>query len=327
MVTSPPVESDVVFNVVWAGEVYPYLRTFVASLLDRTEARFRFVVNGCPAEHLPMMAAFAERHPDRVIDLIDLDPPHRPYTHGEALDRVRAQRDDGPLFATIDSDILARGPFLADLLGELVDDVVAVTSGRGVWADTDVVPEGHPGVNGEYFFDRSGFTFGSPHLAVYRREPLEATCERWGVGFGAGGPELDDRVRARLAEAGHDYWVYDTAKVVNVLLQLDGGTLRHREHPGILHIGGMSHFFAPWQFVEAVDGTGMDGSGMEPDWARWDGMASRYEVARYTAGVLSVLTAGGTAPPIPEGVDPALVGRLEEVRAALIDVVGAHRGD
>ena len=43
-------EADLVFNVVWTGTVFPFLQYFVASQIAQSEARFRFVANGCPPD-------------------------------------------------------------------------------------------------------------------------------------------------------------------------------------------------------------------------------------------------------------------------------------
>ena len=74
---------------------------------------------------------------------------------------------DEPILSAHDEETLSRA-----IEAGLLADHAAVTSGREVWSSTNVLPEGHPGVPGEVFFDRSGFTFGSPHLALYRRAEL-----------------------------------------------------------------------------------------------------------------------------------------------------------
>src|SRR5205085_1545998 len=118
----------------------------------------------------------------------------------------------------------------------------------------------------------SGFLFGSPHFAIYRRGPLDDTLRRWGLHFGEGGKGLSEQARARLTDAGHDYFIYDTAKLVNIFLQEDGYVLRHTEHANLLHIGGLSHYLAPPRMVTR------EGREPEPDWARWNGMSQRFEV-------------------------------------------------
>src|SRR5690606_7340430 len=137
------------------------------------------------------------------------------------------------------------------------------------------------------------------------------TRARWGVRFGSAGNDLTSEAKAALTAAGHDYWIYDTGKVVNIFLQVDGHRLCHFEHPALLHVGGMSHYLSP---PEA--GGELLAAEEEPD-QRWPWPTSRLEVARHTAGLLRSLCDGDPAPPPLAGVDPELARRLERVRTAL----------
>ena len=237
-------EPDLVFNVVWTGTAFTYLRYFVASQIAQSQARFRFVVNGCPPEQVALMEQMARRHPDQVVEVLEV--AEEMGAHGVALEAVRTQRDDGELFGLIDPDIKANAPFVPELAALLEGPCVAVSSATEVWSDTNVVPPGHPGVAGEHFFGEDGFVFGGPHLTLYRRDALDETCERWGVHLGSAGPELSEAAQHRLADLlGRRFIVFDTGKIVNALLQADGGTVVHQDLPQIVHIGGMSHYLAP----------------------------------------------------------------------------------
>lgn len=312
---TPAPDHTFVYNVVWTGSVFTYLRYFVASQIDHSTARFRFLGNGCPPEQLAMMERFAERQPDRVIEVLETSP--KMVNHGTALEAVRVSRDDGEFFCFIDPDILARGPFVATFAEALDDSCVGVTSGRGVWVDDDRVPPGHPGVAGEHFYSQDGYLFGSPHFAMYRREPLDATIDRWGVTFDSAGVDLSDAARAGLRDAGHDYLVYDTGKLVNIFLQEDGNVLCHIEHPQLMHVGGVSHYLAPTGMRER------EGEEPEPDWATWRGMSSRFEVARFTASVIRELAEGHPAPEVPE-LDASMRERLVRVRTALVELMATY---
>ena len=313
-----PAERDLVFNVVWTGPVFPYLRHFVASQIRHSEARFRFVVNGCPPEQVRLMERFAEAHPDRVVEVLEVC--ERMEAHGVALDRVRARRDEGDWFCLIDPDIKANAPWVGELTSLLGGRTVAVSSGKEVWATDNLVPEGHPGVAGEFYFDRKGFTFGSPHLAIYRRDELDATCERWGIGLGSAGPELRDDTKAALISMGHEYKIYDTGKIVNALLQIDGDRLVHRDLDQLVHIGGLSHYLSPSDYITLPDGS------KEPEWARWQDprTQTRLKVARHTALLLRHLCDGGPAPVPPEGVDQDMAARLARVEAEVKDLVATY---
>ena len=88
--------------------------------------------------------------------------------------------------------------------------------------------------------------FGSPHVALYRREALDDTRGRWGVSLASAGNDISDAARSRLEAVGRSFWVYDTAKIVNILMQADGHHLSHRENPNLVHIGGVSHYLASY---------------------------------------------------------------------------------
>jgi hypothetical protein len=307
-------DSAFVFNVVWTGTTFRYLQYFVSSLLANSGSRFRFVANGCSPESITMMEAFAAERPDRVLDVLEVSSEM--VAHGVALDATIRATDDGEFFCLIDPDIKANRPFVAHF-SALLADHDAVTSGREVWTDDNVVPEGHRGVGGRHFYDREGFVFGSPHLALYRRAALDDTMARWGVGFGSAGPDLSDQAKAALAAFGHDYAMYDTGKIVNILLQADGHRLVHSEHPDLIHIGGMSHYLSPPSWVQH------EGE-VEPDWVKYPGMTSRFEVARFTARMLRALSDGQAAPDLPGGLEPDMEARLSLVRTEMIDLLERH---
>lgn len=311
-------DEEFVFNIVWTGTVFPYLRYFVASQIANSGARFRFLVNGCPPEQIVLMEEFREQHADRVLEVLVVGD--KMEAHGVALDAALEQRHDGDFFCFIDPDILARGPFVADFARRLTDGCVGVTSGRGVWRDDDVLPEGQLGVSGEYFYAPDGFLFGSPHFAMYHRDQLETTLTRWGIGFKSAGPGLSDEAKEHLVAIKRRYWLYDTGKIVNIFLQEDGETLCHFEHDNLVHIGGLSHYLSPPEHAGLPDD-----AEEEPDQTNWPWPVTRLEVARFTATVLRNLIAGRGAPEVPDVVDPAIAPRLEMVRDELITLVSTYQ--
>lgn len=311
---------SLVFNIVWTGDTFTHLQVFTASVLTHCSARVRFVGNQCPPAQLDAMERFAELHPGRVVEVFDLGTK-RMVRHGDALDRVLAERDDGEFFCLLDPDILARGPFL-DRFVALAADHDVVTAGREVWSESNVRPEGHIGVNGEIYFDRDGYVFGSPHFAVYRRAALDEVTGRWGIGFNASGDDdIEPVVRRRLEELGRSYWIYDTGKIVNILLQGDGHSLVHEESPALVHVGGVAHFLAPPMTPEGE--APVWGENVR-DWHRWDGMEARYAVAQHVAGVIEAAFAGGPVPPVPDGVSDTVRARLTNLATEVEGVARAH---
>jgi hypothetical protein len=312
-------DAQPVFNMVVTGRVFWHLRFFVCSLVHNSDARFRFVANGCAPETLALLDDYATAHAGQFVEIMDVSS-EAIVAHGVALDTVRGSRDDGDLFCFVDTDIKARAPFLTPYL-ELLRTHSAVTSGKQVWVEDHVVPDTHLGLglDGRHFFHPNGFVYGCPHLAMYRRSHLDETCERWRVGLGSAGRELSDQALEQLTSAGHLYKVYDTGKIVNILLQLDGRSLCHVDPDELIHIGGMSHFLSP------PDAGAAGGEVKTPSWARYYGMEGRLATTRYTAALLRSLAQQKPLPALPAGLEPAMEQRLQFVRSEIIDLVDEYR--
>ena len=89
-------ESAFVFNIVWTGSVFPYLRHFVASQIRYSGARFRFVANGCPPDQVQLMEEFVASTHGRVLEVFVSSTTMS--RHGAALDAVlRGTRRRGVL--------------------------------------------------------------------------------------------------------------------------------------------------------------------------------------------------------------------------------------
>ena len=303
-------DANLVFNVVWTGNTFRHMHHFVDSVIEQTSARFRYILNACDDVSIDEINDAASARSDRVIDVVDVSRTDM-IAHGVALDAVYDRDDNSELFCFIDTDIKAKSPFVADFLS-LLQSADGVTSGKEVWTDDNVVPPGHPGVGGRHFFRADGYVYGSPHFAMYKRAALDDTFGRWDVGFGAAGrPNVNDEAWNRLVESGHEYLLYDTAKIVNILLQEDGHRLVHEEHDALVHIGGLAHYMAPPDALDAKTG--------EPTWAKWNGMEARSTVARYAADTLKSLDDGREAPPLPD-TDPVTTSKLVLVRDELVEM-------
>jgi hypothetical protein len=305
---------DIVFNVVWTGTVFSALRRFTDTVMTHEPCRFRFIANACPPSEVDALHAYAAAHADRVVE-VTVASTGAMLRHGDCLDQVLGSTDDGPLFSLLDPDILATGPFLAPFIDQL-DHHDAVTSGTELWSEDNIRPDGHIGVNGEIFYDRDGYVFGSPHLAIYRAGPLRATIRRWGAGFSSAGNDISDEARARLDELGRSYWIYDTGKIVNILLQGDGGPLVHLESEEIVHVGGLAHFLSPPQPSEGAAGLGSNW-GNTDRWNEWENQGDRFFVASQAARHLHAEASGQPLPPLPTDIAPSMVTRLARLRSAL----------
>ena len=134
---------------------------------------------------------------------------------------------------------------------------------------------------------------------------------------------------------GRPFALYDTAKVLNILLQADGAEIRHVENPEIVHIGGMATEYlcqsagvSPadiWlAWVQSLHGTdGVAGSTPEED-PRSGATTDPADLARFPAVTLQCLVQGEPPPPLPQPLDSETEARLHTVVAELVDLVDRY---
>jgi hypothetical protein len=326
-------ETELVFSIVFTPGTFQWLRPFTLSLIERTQVRLRLVANGCPPDELRTLVEFSHGHGGRIEEVFQVSGGEL-VPHGTALDEVYRERTDGTWFCFMDSDVKARGPLL-EACAPLMPTSVALTSGSPSWASPRVAPRGTHILPGNLLFDEDGFTYGSSYVALYDRGALERVRDRWNVGFeGYRWPDLPVEARRDLERFGRRFDVYDTAKVVNILLQTDGGSVCHFEHPNLVHIGGMSVQY----LCEAFDVRPID------LWDAWERSvepaataaevqehrgrhADRPNPARLAALALRCLVRGEELPPIPTALSSAAAERLRVVLDELADLVDRYAGN
>ncbi|NRD89679.1 hypothetical protein C8024_09775 [Sphingopyxis sp. BSNA05] len=103
---------QITFNIIYTPGTVIHLLPFVQSLLRQSAARFRLVDNGCMMPERRILENFVKTHERLELWQMSGDGC-RP--HGEVLDALFALETPGP-FAFMDSDIVASGPFLDDVL-------------------------------------------------------------------------------------------------------------------------------------------------------------------------------------------------------------------
>lgn len=234
-----PGEPVPTFNVVFVSGTVERLLPFTLSLLQQSAAaRFRLVDNGCSAsdEHLLRMAK--ERF-ERLSYF--RTPGDSPIEHGAALNAVYHAFEE-PYFAMIDSDVCASGEFLTELV-PLPRGCVARFSASPVWAtddDTVAVP-GCTWIGARQRVLHTGSVVGNTYFAIYDRAALEAVWARAPLGF-----QVQDRymlspeLRRDLGARGWGFTTFDTSRLLNLLLLIEGGRLENCEIPTLHHVGGFS---------------------------------------------------------------------------------------
>ena len=161
--------------------------------------------------------------------------------HGEALSLLQRQ-EESEFFAYMDSDIFAMGPFLGPLR-EALGGWDAVFSCKPFWS-VPIFEEFKPHyrlLGGCYQRFSNGVCLGNSYLGIYDNRTLRNAIERSGVDFRIRLiSEIRAPLRRRLRERGVRVRYFDTGRLLNVVLSLEGARTTYLDSPNLKHFGGIS---------------------------------------------------------------------------------------
>ncbi len=232
----------ITLNVIFTPRTPARLIPFATSLLQGSGIAVRMVDNGCRAEESELLREAAGRG-DRV-SYYSL-AAESPVEHGLALNHL-FERFPEEYFGMVDSDVIASGDFMKDVHPALRAGTT-VFSGSPVWAtDRDtVIARANTWIGARHRQFEDGTSAGNSYFAIYPRAALESVWNDAPRGFGVvDSYELSRERRAAFAARGWRFVLFDTTRVLNLLLLEAGHDLTHRILPDLHHVGGFSaqHF-------------------------------------------------------------------------------------
>ncbi len=343
-----PSDPLLTFNVVFVPGTAERLLPFTLSLLQQSAGtHFRLVDNGGRASDERLLQAASARF-ERFSYF--RTPGDSPIEHGAALNAAY-QAFQEPYFAMVDSDVCASGEFLSDLM-PLPRGCAARFSASPVWTEDDdtVAAAGCTWIGARQRVLHTGTVVGNTYCAVYERAALETVWSRAPLGF-----QVQDRymlspdVREDLSVNGWSFTTFDTSRLLNLLLLIEGGTLENREISELHHVGGFSGVDrkrvseSPQELLARL--VKIVQSGEEARSRRiWDGFRHRVFmrgsrrrpehramnerrrlVSQHVNAVLRALTEGGSVPSPPDTGSPQVNARLDALLRTLEQMYGPNR--
>ncbi len=225
--------------VVYARGTVAALLPLALSLLRAPGARFVLVDNACTPEEsrqLSRLAASEERFAYHRLPLAE------PADHGTALNHLVSESDEQH-FGIVDSDVLATGDFVTELLPKL-ETSAAACGGWPVWlADAESVCADLRGfLGGPYRTLADGTEVGGTSCALYDRLELAQALQALPRGLARQSAEdLPAPVRAAFGSRGWDFHRFGTARAAHLYLLATGNSVANVDLSTLHHIGGVSH--------------------------------------------------------------------------------------
>jgi len=269
-------------NVIYTpGTVVPFSR-FAQSLLRWSDCRIRLVANGCTAAEQAHLQALAGGRPRMAFLPM---PGDTPLAHGQVLNDLH-ERCDEPIFAFVDSDVFAVGPFMPDSLDA---PLTCLLPPAAFWTEAEEARQ------------RRRHALGCTYFALYDNESLRRVRRRYGVGFDKyRWDDLPGAWRMQLQAEGHTRPRFDTGKVLNILLASECGPAAFADPGNLRHLGGASRstMLRAWTWRLWF-------RRLRADWR--GALRSRrlrrakQETNAYFAALFDALAQGGLPPDLPPG--------------------------
>ncbi len=337
----PPDPEAITFNIVYTPGTVRYLKVALYSLMDQSRFRFRLVGNAVQPAEATELRALAGRT-DR-LEVTFFSAP-RMLPHGLVLSLLFDRFHDGEYFAFCDPDIFAVGPFERPVLERLTRyDVFSSCYHVGLRGE---IVEG--GFHGRCLFGPGHMPLATTFFAIYRRAAVERIRRKWGILFER--YLFPDYIPGPVAELLRRHGIlrppFDTAKLLNALMNLEGMAICYEDLPELCHIGGIARALAPggdWRLQLQVEplrllgrrtviterrlrrlqllylggnGSGRGGRGVRRSEEAARLLALRSCIAEYFAAYLKHLVDGAPRP-VMRLQDKALRHRLAEMCAVI----------
>jgi len=301
--TPDSLDSPITLHVVYVKGTTQALSLGALSLARFTQFRLRLVSNGCTEAEEAFLEGLCESN-SRLSFLRLPREAQRKRRNGAFAPRAEHcdaiaylyRTERSPFFGFVDSDIFAVGamsPAVPPDAGELISAMPLTAA----WSRRH---ERHLAAKN---------AVGSSFLAVYHGATLRRLMERSGVGFERYVWEkVPDEIKSRLRRAGYARRKFDTGKLLNTLLALEGGAVRWVDDANLRHLGGFSHPAAPvpsprsWGELPGFVASKLRRHVQDyrrVGFLREGNRANRNACAEYFAALLASLDAGGAPPPPP----------------------------
>lgn len=177
---------------------------------------------------------------DERLSFYDIDS-QKVLPHHDLLNRL-LDMETSEYFIFCDSDICANGPFLKDAFDEL-GEKDAFFSGFPLWHDESekVMPRKFMVLGGRFPETHNGIIVGFSYFAIYRKNVLQQFMKTHEISFDRySWTTIPATLKPLLIRNQLKKSFYDTGKLLNALMYLEGYKLSYAKLNALKHLGGIS---------------------------------------------------------------------------------------
>ena len=231
--------SELIFNIIYVKGTVRTLINFFWSLVHFSDCKYRLISNGCTSEEEAFLSNIAANSDGR-FEFHSLGSSNI-IEHHHVIHKL-ITLDHSPYLAFIDSDILAKKPFLEEIKKQITHHD-AVFSGLPVWHESEdfVMPRSFKIMGGRYVDAHNGILLGTSYCCIFKKESLRMFLENSNIDFRRYfWSDLDSETQNTLKSLDLKKYYYDTGKVLNIIWQNKGARMAYFPVDGLTHLGGIS---------------------------------------------------------------------------------------
>jgi len=200
---------------------------------------YRIISNGCSRKEEKWLETFCEIN--FRLEYYKL-PGHEMVEHSQVITHLLTL-EQGEYFCFMDPDIIASGDFMEPFY-PLLSQYSGVFSGTAIWLNKEgqVLPKSEKVMGGRFNITEDGFCLGSTFFAIYHYQTINQYLKRSPITFDKYNSwgKIPSECQFRLGKNQLRMKRYDTGKILNILMQLDGEKFVFYDSPHLYHIGGLS---------------------------------------------------------------------------------------
>jgi len=217
-----------------------YLRFFAKSLVSFSNYNYRLVANGCSANDIAHLKELCREYPDRLY--LDVISKKVVLPHGEVLDSLALAHSER-YFCFMDSDIFAT-VYLPDLEALMnANQLSAMFSAMPLWVkqEHETMLNEFNEIIGTFNRTENDICIGGTYFAIYNHEHLLSVIRDFEVSFDSFFfNQLAEPLQKVLTSLNLNKRLYDTGKIINILLAHRDRKMDNIHLPQLCHIGGTS---------------------------------------------------------------------------------------
>lgn len=227
------------FNIIYSPGDVLYSRLFLLSLLKWSEGSFRVVNNGCIGQEKEMIIQFCDNY--SRLEYYELSSD-KVFAHGAALSHLQSI-EDSDYFCFMDPDIFGVGNFMDQFI-PLTQQFCGVFSGSAIWQpeQDQIIEKLNLRVGGRFHWTSDNFCLGSSFFAIYHNDTLSQLLKDTGITFDKylSWQSIPNNLREGIEKIGLKKKAYDTGKLINIMLQVNGHKIIYKNSETFWHLGGLS---------------------------------------------------------------------------------------